>query len=191
MKKIVVLIVILSFIQNAIAQSAKTANPPAIDLLYTKIGTYTDSLFQHTDRLNKCISGYMFIRFNINKKGDIINIQSNEGTPDFLDSIFREALQPSTSQLKREATNNKSYLLPVLYNLHNNCPIDTNVQKPGTLNALLKTLPKGIEPTKEGYVYSFMNMLNFEKTKEMSTSKNYQAIQYFILAPYKLISPYR
>jgi hypothetical protein len=183
MKKIAVLIMLSLFTKTTFAQKN------GIKAIYKNITEYTDSIFRHSDALNRCISGYAFIRFDIDKVGKIIKVQTSEGTPAFLDSLFKKVLVRKTPLFNKLKATKTLYLLPVFYNLHYNCPIDTSYRKKSPLETLLKTMPTETVPNKDTYVYSFLNMINFKKTTNMSKASQSNPLKCILLAPYELITP--
>jgi hypothetical protein len=191
MKKVGLLIVAIILTQMVFAQKKKDVAKGQLKYLkaiYAKVGNYTDSLFMHTNRLNKCKSGYLFIYFSIDEAGHLKKIQTNEGTPVFLDSIFKEALSASDN-LWKLTKRNKTYMLPVAYRLSNGCPIDTSSRKLSALEWKIKQLPDFNNLQSSDSEASFLNMTNLNNKKTVPGNIIYPAVDCLLLTPFELVTP--
>ena len=156
--------------------------------IYTRLNTYTDSIFKYTSNLNNCLSGYLFLRFKIDKKGNAVNVQTNAGTPHFLDSLFKQGLK-RTNTLWKQMPNGRTYFMPIKYTLAYGCPVDTSSKKYSALEWMLKKTPNLNELNSANQSHpdiDFLNMINFGKAEN---SKLQLPIDCILLPPYRLANP--
>jgi len=184
MKAIILILFFTMAFSGARAQKqSKNYDTENFRALYFDISRYADSLFLHTTRLNYCTSGIVFIRFEITKNGKIENVRTNEGAPNFLDSLVKTVL--TNKKIPGFKQHVQPFLLPLLYSMTSQCSVDT-VKGLGPMATLLRKLPNTVELTKDGWVYSFKNMLNFTRGKNKS---NYKSTTYNVLPPAEIKSP--
>ena len=156
----------------------------SLETAYLKMHNYADSLFEHTVLLNKCLSGYIFVRFMTDKHGRIKTIETNEGTPAFLDTIIKNLVTKGDSYWK-PTRKNEPYFLPINYNLSYGCVIDTSSKTTTALERLMERIPNNTSgPPKNSNTYSFHNINNFEKTHELSDFKMREPFSCIMLTPF-------
>lgn len=99
------------------------------------------------DSLHKlCITSSSFVRFQVNEKGEVVNVVSNFTTPASLSQFFVEAIQSTNGKWLPQKANGKavisrSFLLPIVYNLSSGCKSEKNNHGKSVYNMLRVDAP--------------------------------------------------
>ena len=191
MKRVFFLIAITLIVQSGYAQRKRSTNTGMGDVagVYAKLNVYTDSVFKYTTSFKTCLSGYFFVRFKADKNRNPVGVQTNTGTPHFLDSLFKQALKHTNGAWKQISAG-KTYLLPVEFVLKDGCQVDTSSKKYNALEWSLKQMP-GLNELNNGNRnhtnIDFLNMLNFGDKD--TNGKLQLPIDCILLPPYKIANP--
>ncbi|WP_457128512.1 hypothetical protein [Mucilaginibacter sp. HD30] len=191
MKRVFFLFIITFIVQSGYAQQKKPTDALVTDVadIYAKLNIYTDSVFIYTTSLKTCLSGYLFVRFKVDKNRNPVSVQTNTGTPHFLDSLFKKALKHTNGAWKQIPAG-KTYLLPVKFVLKDGCAIDTSSKKYSALEWILKQMPglPELNSTNRSHPdIDFLNMLNFSG-REANVNQQ-SPIDCILLPPYQLANP--
>lgn len=156
MKKLYLHIVIIFFLTLA-AHAQQNKN---ITLLNTDV--IRSSLQGKYDLKNQvCENSITFIKFNINEKGNIINIDFSKGTPDAIKIAVKEKLSASNvflqiNKIDKEKMAVTTFIVPLVYMFKFNCP-EGEVRMPVNENTMI-----GNEVIFKKFTNAFNNALNFE-----------------------------
>lgn len=190
MNKCLLVLLLFGASTSVFAQKNLDDSNPRGKLLYTLFG-HVDSLFRQGRFSGKCGSGYLFVKFVMKKRGQIVSFETNDGTPDYLDSVISKILpvavkgwQPPVP-LKSKGT---TFLLPIMYEM-GRCEGELVIGKKPTIDELLAQMPALGENIKDGKFYSFLHMIRFDKTDYALSPDPYSFLEGVILPTFMFYRP--
>jgi hypothetical protein len=191
------LFVILLICETAPCQQ-KTMGPMLKDgsFLYDKLYGYVHTIGKSVVE-RECGRGCFFIKFQVDAKGNIADIMSNNGAWNVLDTLVKSALASTTGQWLVPQTGSgsaKTFLLPVLFSVgYCKSVVDS---KASTASELIASMPNIWDSTEittswqKDLYYNFMHMNDFASSpKKLPQPVNYTSLECVLLAPFYVMAP--
>ena len=183
---------ILLFIGTGFAQEA--AKGPYLKdgvSIYSKVYSYANKIGREIiDR--ECGDGCFFVKFKVDAKGNVTDLQSNNGAWHVLDTLVKSALISTSGQwetAKKKNYANKTFLLPVLFKT-GYCQTGLKTNTAAEILASIPTIKDTADLdtiVEKSMIYNFLHMTDFDNKPASSKPLSMDTyLECILLAPIHL-----